>query len=49
MELINFKSLNRYKEMVHEEVVYVAPQEIMDRISTISKERDALLSRLNKK
>jgi hypothetical protein len=39
MELINFKSLNRYKEKVHEEVEYDALSIILDRIKSLDSER----------
>ncbi len=40
-------SINRYKEIVYEEVEYDAPEVIIDRIENLSKERNALLSKLN--
>jgi type I restriction enzyme M protein len=46
MELINFKSLNRYKEMVHEEVVYDKPTVIVNRIEQLAQERELLLKQL---
>jgi type I restriction enzyme M protein len=39
-------SINRYKEMVHEEVVYVAAKVILDRIKTLGNERNSLLEKL---
>jgi type I restriction enzyme M protein len=39
-------SINRYKEMVHEEVVYDAPSEILDRIKTLGNERNLLIQKL---
>ena len=41
-------SINRYKEIVYEEVEYDEPSEIIERIQTISKEKDALLNTLKK-
>jgi type I restriction enzyme M protein len=40
-------SINRYKEMVQEGVVYDAPSEIIDRINKLSTERMDLLSKIN--
>lgn len=39
-------SINRYKEIVYEEVEYDAPSVIIDRISTIEKDRTKLMSNL---
>lgn len=39
-------SINRYKEIVYEEVEYDAPADIIDRINSISKERENILSNL---
>jgi type I restriction enzyme M protein len=39
-------SINRFKEMVHEEVVYVAPNEIIERINSMSIRRKNLLESL---
>jgi hypothetical protein len=47
MELINFKSLNRYKEKVHEGVVYNAPAVILKRIKLLYDEREVLLSQIS--
>jgi hypothetical protein len=47
MELINFKSLNRYKEKVHEEVVYDAPKIILNRNNYLTKECNKIKSNLN--
>jgi type I restriction enzyme M protein len=48
MELINFKSLNRYKEKVHEEVEYDAPKIILNRIGDLESERKSLSTQLSK-
>ncbi|WP_339893762.1 class I SAM-dependent DNA methyltransferase [uncultured Algibacter sp.] len=40
-------SINRYKEIVYEEVEYDEPNIIIDRINKLSKERTQLLSKLN--
>jgi type I restriction enzyme M protein len=39
-------SINRYKKMVHEEVVYDAPVEIIDRIKSLNSERNEILTSL---
>tara|TARA_R110002072_G_scaffold7503_2_gene40600 strand:+ start:351337 stop:352974 length:1638 start_codon:yes stop_codon:yes gene_type:complete len=40
-------SINRYKEIIYEEVDYDAPLEIINRINKLTKERGVLLSSLN--
>ena len=40
-------SINRYKEIVYEEVRYDAPEVIIDRINKLSEERAQLISKLN--
>ncbi|GAK90938.1 DNA-methyltransferase subunit M [Nonlabens ulvanivorans] len=40
-------SINRYKEIVYEEVEYDAPDEIIDRIKSLTKERNEILEKLN--
>ncbi|MGM5470645.1 type I restriction-modification system subunit M [Flavobacteriaceae bacterium LMO-SS05] len=40
-------SINRYKEIVYEEVEYDAPSEIIERINLLSVERNKILSTLN--
>ncbi|MCH2488563.1 MAG: type I restriction-modification system subunit M [Flavobacteriales bacterium] len=40
-------SINRYKEIVYEEVDYDAPSEIIERINKLSAERDNLISKFN--
>lgn len=40
-------SINRYKEIVYEEVKYDAPFEIIDRINKLSVERESILNTLN--
>jgi type I restriction enzyme M protein len=40
-------SINRYKEMVHEEVVYVAPKIILNRNNYLTKEPNKIMSNLN--
>ncbi|MGM0636570.1 MAG: N-6 DNA methylase, partial [Bacteroidota bacterium] len=42
-------SINRYKEIVYEEVEYDAPKVILERISELEKERKELLNTLSKK
>lgn len=42
-------SINRYKEIVYEEVEYDEPKEILERISKLEKERKELLNTLSKK
>jgi type I restriction enzyme M protein len=39
-------SINRYKEIVYEEVVYDAPTVIIDRIDTLAREREQLMKQL---
>ncbi|MFY8097055.1 MAG: SAM-dependent DNA methyltransferase, partial [Flavobacterium sp.] len=39
-------SINSYKEIVYEEVVYDAPKIIIDRITDTEKERSKLMSNL---
>jgi type I restriction enzyme M protein len=39
-------SINRYKKMVHEEVVYDAPNTILGRIKSINRDRDLLIEKL---
>ena len=41
-------SINRYKEIVYEEIEYDAPKIILDRISQLSKDRENLLETLYK-
>lgn len=41
-------TVNRYKEIVYEEVEYDEPKEIIDRIETLSKEKEVLLNTLKK-
>ncbi|MGC1472384.1 MAG: class I SAM-dependent DNA methyltransferase [Psychroserpens sp.] len=41
-------SINRYKEIIYEEVEYDAPSEILNRIKTLNKERDSLILKLEK-
>lgn len=41
-------SINRYKEIVYEEVKYDAPKVILERIQSLSKEKDTLLNTLKK-
>lgn len=41
-------SINRYKEIVYEEVEYDAPEIIIDRINQLSKDRENLLKTLSK-
>lgn len=41
-------SINRYKEIVYEEVEYDAPKKILDRIQQINKERENLITLLYK-
>ena len=40
-------SINRYKEIVYEEVEYDAPSEIIERINLLSEERNKILANLN--
>ncbi|MBA6151445.1 type I restriction-modification system subunit M [Gelidibacter maritimus] len=40
-------SINRYKEIIYEEVEYDAPMEIIERINQLSNERIALLEKIN--
>lgn len=40
-------SINRYKEIVYEEVEYDAPTEIIGRINKLSEERIGLLQQLS--
>ena len=40
-------SINRYKEIVYEEVEYDAPEEIISRLSNLNKQRLALMSKLS--
>lgn len=40
-------SINRYKEIVYEEVEYDAPAEIIERIQKLGTDRETLLSKLN--
>jgi type I restriction enzyme M protein len=40
-------SINRYKEMVHEEAVYDAPAVILKRIKLLYDEREVLLSQIS--
>lgn len=40
-------SINRYKEIVYEEVEYDAPGEIIDRIKKLGEERENLIEKLN--
>lgn len=42
-------SINRYKEIVYEEVEYDAPEVIIDRIYSIEKERNNLMSKIKNK
>ena len=39
-------SINRYKEIVYEEVVYDAPAVIIDRIDALAQEREQLMKQL---
>ncbi len=41
-------SINRYKEIVYEEVKYDAPKDILNRIEDLEKERESLLNDLKK-
>lgn len=41
-------SINRYKEIVYQEVEYDDPGEIIERIKTLSKEKDVVLKALTK-
>jgi hypothetical protein len=47
MELINFKSLNHYKEKLHEEVEYDMPSIILGRIKSLDSERAMLIKNLS--
>jgi len=40
-------SINSYKEIVYEEVVYDAPKIILERINNLSDERQKILSKLS--
>lgn len=40
-------SINRYKEIVYEEVEYDSPTEIIERIKSMTVKRNNLLSNLN--
>lgn len=42
-------SINRYKEIVYEEVEYDAPNLILERINKLSKERELLFNKLSDK
>jgi len=39
-------SINRYKEIVYEEIAYAAPSEIIGEIETLDKERNDALNAL---
>lgn len=41
-------SINRYKEIVYEEVEYDAPQVILDRIAKLAEEREGLMKKLER-
>ena len=41
-------SINRYKEIVYEEVEYDAPEVILDKIKKLDEERNQLIDLLNK-
>jgi type I restriction enzyme M protein len=41
-------SINRYKEMVHKEMVYDAPSEILEKIGILDSERTKINKKLSK-